>query len=99
MQTILAQFSENTTVTLSVGIGCSIVGALVMATYRVANFIRDVRDEVKGLRRDLRETWSRQDQERWSVELERQNRNIALKVPVVPPAPSSLHGLEGYSID
>lgn len=81
---LISQLTPETTVTVTLTVGGTITAALVIATWRAANFLRDVRDELKGLRSDVRESWTRREQERWANELERQNRKLPLKVPPVP---------------
>ncbi|WP_404422914.1 hypothetical protein [Nibricoccus sp. IMCC34717] len=59
------------------------VGALTTAVWRVANFIRDVRDELRGVQTQLKRGWTCSQQERWAHLLERKNRGLGLFVPSV----------------
>jgi hypothetical protein len=80
----LAQLSVNTSFTLTLAAAAALVITLIGTTWRVANMLRDVRDEIKGMRCDIQESWTRREQERWAVELERSNRGLPLNVPPVP---------------
>lgn len=78
----LAALTADTQLILPVGLVCTLLTGLCIATWRLANFVRDLRDEVRS-------TWSFRDQEQWALQLERENRhrNIALYVPEVKHAP------------
>jgi hypothetical protein len=77
--------SENTKVNAKIGSVIIAVFALLGVGWRAANAIRDVTDEVKALRNDVRaihnDRWSFSDMERWSFRLERENRERGLVVP------------------
>lgn len=66
-----------------------LITTLIGVTWRAANYARDNRDEMRGLREEMRSTWSLRDQELWVLQLERENRarNIDLFVPDVRRAP------------
>lgn len=74
--------TPETPLLLPIGLLCTLVGLLILATWRLANFIRDLRDEVRN-------TWSFRDQERWALTMERENRSRGYKVfvPDVVRAP------------
>ncbi len=74
--------TDTTNISLSIAVASTLSGALTIAVWRAANFIRDLRDEIKTLSATVRAAWPRQEQERWARELER--RNPALDVPPVP---------------
>ena len=89
----------STPVTLTISaIGIS-VAMLVGTGWRAANAVRDLCDEVAGLRRDVAaiaaDRWTAADMERWAFRLERSNREngVNLVVPDVtrelPRAPGS----------
>ena len=81
------QLTADTLFSLPVDILCTLMVALIGVTWRAANFARDNRDELRGLRDELRTTWSFRDQERWALQLERDNRKLGLFVPNVERAP------------
>ena len=78
----LIQITPDTNLALPLGVICTLLSLLIAVTWRLANYVRDVRDE-------LRSTWSFRDQEQWALQLERENRhrNITLYVPAVKRAP------------
>lgn len=59
------------------------VACLTFAVWRAANFARDIRDELKMMREDIKEAWTRREQERFAANLERKNRALNLRVPGV----------------
>ncbi len=78
-----AELSAETRLILPIGLLCTLLCGLIGVTWRLANFVRDLSDEVRS-------TWSFRDQEQWALQLERENRhrNIALYVPDVKRAVS-----------
>jgi len=60
------------------------VSAVFLAGWKIANAVRDLTEQVRGLRGDVRAAWTRAEHERWAFELERQNVKLPLKVPHVP---------------
>jgi hypothetical protein len=81
---LLAALTADTQLILPIGLVCALLTTLCIATWRLANFVRDLRDEVRS-------TWSFRDQEQWALQLERENRhrNIPLFVPDVKHAPKA----------
>jgi hypothetical protein len=82
--------TPNTKVTLAVGTVVVCVVAIVGASWRIANYVRDMKDELSAIRRDVAvvaaDRWTVGDMERWSYRLERENRDrINLTVPEVRP--------------
>jgi hypothetical protein len=73
----------NDQVSLTIVAACTAAGALTLAVWRVANFIRDVRDEMRGFQAELKRVWTRSEQERWAHLLERKNRGLRLYVPPI----------------
>lgn len=73
--------SPETPLLLPLGLICTLLSCLVVATWRLANFIRDLTEAVG-------KAWTIRDQERWALTLERENRarNIPLYVPDVERA-------------
>lgn len=59
--------TPNTELTLTTGLICTLATGLGFTIWRLANFVRDLRDE-------LRSTWSFRDQEQWALQMERENR-------------------------
>ncbi|RRJ97812.1 hypothetical protein Ga0100231_004970 [Opitutaceae bacterium TAV4] len=80
--TLLAAITPDTELLIPVGVLCAFISGLIVSTWRLANFVRGLRDEVN-------QTWSFRDQERWALQLERENRerNIPIFVPDVKRAP------------
>jgi|LauGreSuBDMM15SN_2_FD.fasta_scaffold11363_3 hypothetical protein len=66
------------------------VSAVFIAGWKIANAVRDLTDQVRGLRGDVRAAWTRAEHERWAFELERQNHTLPLRVPAVPVHHSDL---------
>lgn len=67
--------------TVSIIAASSAAVALAAAVWRVANFVRDVRDEMRHMNAKILIMVSRGEMERWTNRLERINRNIGLNVP------------------
>jgi hypothetical protein len=76
--------TPETDVTLTLTAAFLALSAVAAAVWRAANFIRDLRDEIKGLRTDVRSAWTREEHERWAFRLERDNADLPLSVPPVP---------------
>jgi hypothetical protein len=87
MMHLLAQLTPDTGLTIPLNAVIPISGLLICATWAVAAGLFGIRNQLRGLRDDVRESWTRREQERWSAELERENRAIGLIVPQVPPVP------------
>ena len=60
------------------------VSAVFIAGWKIANAVRDLTEQVRGLRGDVRAAWTRAEHERWAFELERRNIALPLRVPCVP---------------
>jgi len=83
MLPILAQMTPDTSFTVTLAVGVPLLCTLIYTTWRVANLLRDVRDELAAMRRDIQCSWTRVEHERWAFELERRNIKIPLYVPPV----------------
>lgn len=63
------------------------VAVVASGTWYTANSLRDITEEIKELRREVRQAnadhWTVYDMERWSRQLERLNKDIELIVPEV----------------
>lgn len=68
--------NAETPLLLPLGLICTLLSILIVATWRLANFVRDLRDAVS-------KAWTFRDQERWALSLERENR--ARKIPLYVP--------------
>jgi hypothetical protein len=79
--------TPDTDLSLTLSAAALALGFVATAVWRAANFIRDLRDEIKGLRTDVRAAWTREEHERWAFSLERENTKLPLIVPSVPPRP------------
>jgi hypothetical protein len=75
---------ESDSLTLSLLGLFTLISILTLAVWRAANFVRDVREELKGMREDIRRAWTRQEHAEWARRLDRDNRHIPLEVPPVP---------------
>jgi hypothetical protein len=60
------------------------IAAVFVAGWKIANAVRDLTEQVRGLRGDVRAAWTRAEHERWAFELERRNAKLPLVVPHVP---------------
>lgn len=93
----LAEITPDTVFGVSLAVGLSILIAVIAATWRAANYLRDMRDEVRSIRREMQETWTCTDMERWSARLERDNRDAGQPLSVPDPVDirSSRHATLG----
>ncbi|HLP23831.1 MAG TPA: hypothetical protein VK139_07305 [Microbacteriaceae bacterium] len=73
--------TPDTVVQVSLAIGLPLAGGIIIATWRAANYLRDMRDEVAAIRKQMASVWTVSDMERWAVKLERANRNQDISVP------------------
>ena len=73
MNTLLAAITPDTELILPLSIVAVLISGLIATTWRLANFARDLRDE-------LRSTWSFRDQELWALQFERENRRLGYSV-------------------
>lgn len=71
----------DTEITLALGVVATLVLTLIVATWRAANYLRDVRDEVRDIRNKLGDVWTVRDQERFAARLRWDNRTQNLQVP------------------
>lgn len=84
----IAEITPDTVFGVSLAVGLSILIAVIAATWRAANYLRDMRDEVRVIRREMQETWTCSDMQRWSLRLERDNREP--DKPLSVPDPSEI---------
>lgn len=73
--------TPDTTVQITLAVAATFAGFIIVATWRLANYMRDMRDEVREIRKQMAEVWTVADMERWAVRLERENRKHPLAVP------------------
>lgn len=73
--------TPDTVIQVSLYVGLPIAGAIIVATWRLANYMRDMRDEVREIRKQMGDVWTVADMERWAVKLERANRTQSIAVP------------------
>ncbi len=73
--------TPDTAVQVSLYVGLPIAAAIIVATWRLANYMRDMRDEVREIRKKMCDVWTVSDMERWAVRLERANRPKSIAVP------------------
>ena len=73
--------TPETVVQVSLYVGLPIASAIIVATWRLANYMRDMRDEVREIRKQMCDVWTVSDMERWAVRLERANRQKPIAVP------------------
>lgn len=81
----MSQLNANSRLSLNLTVVVVCVGALVATGWRAANLLRDIKDEIGGLRSEVTKVstdrWTLQDQERWASRLERLNRSSNLVIP------------------
>lgn len=81
----MSQITTNSRLSLNLTVVVICVAALVGTGWRAANLLRDIKDEIGGLRSEVKavsaDRWTLQDQERWASRLERLNRTSNLVVP------------------
>lgn len=81
----MSQLTANSRLSLNLTVVVICVGALVGTGWRAANLLRDIKDEIGGLRAEVKavsaDRWTLQDQERWAARLERLNRSANLIIP------------------
>ncbi len=79
--------TSRTPVSISVVGWASICMTVGVFGWQANNYLRDYRDELKGLSAEIREInatrWTIADQERYNYQLERLNREHGLQVPQV----------------
>lgn len=82
--------NADTPLLIPLGLVCVLIGALIGTTWRAANRIRDLTEQLKDMQRDIRASWTFRDQEKWALQLERENRSRGFKVfvPDVKRAPA-----------
>jgi hypothetical protein len=82
----VAALSSNSKVTVTLAALGSLIASIFWAGYRSGNYLRDIRDEVAEMRREVqaisRDRWTVSDQERWSFQLERVNRERGINIAV-----------------
>ena len=76
--------SPETVFSLPLVAALGTVSAVFIAGWKIANAVRDLTEQVRGLRGDVRAAWTRAEHERWAFELERKNSKLPLHVPAVP---------------
>lgn len=81
----MSQITANTRLSLNLVVVVICVGALVGTGWRAANILRDINDQIAGLRNEVKsvsaDRWTLQDQKAWAYSLERTNRALGLAVP------------------
>lgn len=65
--------SPETQMILPLSLICTLLTLLIITTWRLANFVRDLREAVG-------KSWTFRDQERWALTMERENRARGFKV-------------------
>ena len=86
---MIAALTPDTDITATLAAAGGAFAAVFWAGYKIANAIRDLVEEIKGLRKDVRAAWTREEHERWSFQLALQNAKLPL---VVPPVPARIEG-------
>ena len=76
----MTQLTPNSRVALTVGSAVGVCGALLYAGWFSANMLRDIKDEVSGLRSDIKaassDRWTGRDMRDWGTEAERLNTAV-----------------------
>lgn len=77
--------NPNSRLSLTIAGALTLGGFLIASSWRASNYLRDIRDEVADMRREVQamsnDQWSVSDQDRWAYQLEKLNRETGLKVP------------------
>lgn len=81
---MLAELTPDTNITATLAAAIGAFAGVFWAGWKIANAIRDLVEEIKGLRKDVRAAWTREEHERWSFRLERDNADLPLVVPPMP---------------
>jgi len=81
---MIAAITPETDITATLAAAGGAFVAVFWAGWKIANAIRDLVEEIKGLRKDVRAAWTREEHERWSFRLERENAGLPLVVPPIP---------------
>jgi len=76
--------TPETVFSLPIAAALGTVASVFVAGWKIANAVRDLTEQVRGLRGDVRAAWTRAEHERWAFELERKNAKLPLHVPAVP---------------
>lgn len=85
--------NSNTRLSVTLGVVVAAVIALVGTGWRAANALRDIKEELVSIRREVQaihdDSWTVTDMDRWSRRLEQANRGGP--APVVVPDPREIH--------
>lgn len=85
--------NANSRLSLTLGIVVASVVALVGTGWRAANALRDIKEELVSIRREVQaihaESWTVTDMDRWSRRLEQANKGGPS--PVIVPDPREVH--------
>ena len=81
---MIAALTPDTDITVTLAAAGGAFAAVFWAGWKIANAIRDLVEEIKGLRKDVRAAWTREEHERWSFQLAMKNAKLPLVVPAVP---------------
>lgn len=77
--------SPEASLTVTVGLAGAAVVALIGATWRVANVLRDIRDEMKEIHGKVdavaQDNWTVRDMERFVAQMKWENRDKNVMVP------------------
>lgn len=77
--------TESTSLSITFGLATTGVTILIAVTWRVANLLRDIRDEMKRMNEKIEEvaadSWRTSAMERWANTLRWENREKGLIVP------------------
>src|SRR5690606_37888316 len=81
----MRSINPNTRFSLTLVAFAGIASSLVWGTYQATNAMRDIRDELVSIRKDLQTSaenqWTVTDMERFAGRMRWENRNLELSVP------------------
>jgi hypothetical protein len=72
--------TPNSKFTLTLAAAAALLIAIIGSTWRATNFLRDMRDDVSAIRRDI---WTADDQIEFVWQMQEKNRDKGVVVPTV----------------
>lgn len=76
---------------ITIAVAVAVIGFTASISWVCANGLRDIKEEISGLRYDVSElrgdAWTYADQSRWVSVLAKENRFKSVEIPMVPERP------------
>lgn len=73
--------TPETAIQVSLLVAIPVTISMIVATWRLANYMRDTLEEIRDIRKQMAGFWSVSEMERWAIQLERSNREMKIAVP------------------